>query len=104
LQRIQTVFDRLRKFNITLNPDKCRFGLNKVEYVGHTIDETGLHFSQEKLDKVLNFPQPVTHRQMKTFLGLASYFRDHVHNHSALVHELQKNYNAILQNQETNLE
>jgi len=90
LQRIQTVFDRLRKFNITLNPDKCRFGLNKVEYVGHTIDETGLHFSQEKLDKVLNFPQPVTHRQMKTFLGLASYFRDHVHNHSALVHELQK--------------
>jgi len=51
LQRIQTVFDRLRKFNITLNPDKCRFGLNKVEYVGYTIDETGLHFSQEKLEK-----------------------------------------------------
>jgi hypothetical protein len=90
LQRLQAVFDRLKQFNITLNPEKCKFGLTQVEYVGHTIDETGLHFSQEKLDKVMNFDKPTTHKQLKTFLGLISYFREHVNNHSELVHELQQ--------------
>jgi len=52
--------------------------------------QNGLHFSQEKLDKVLHFDKPTTHKQLKTFLGLISYFREHVNNHSELVHELQQ--------------
>lgn len=89
LKNLRQVFERFRKHRLTLNPGKCRFGLSKVEYVGHTIDENGLTFSEEKRHEVLDFPKPVTMRNMKQFLGLANYFRDNVKNHSILVKPLQ---------------
>jgi hypothetical protein len=90
LDRLRTVFLRFRNSGITLNPSKCKLGLSQVEYVGHTIDSEGLHFTRSKLDSVLNFPRPETKRQIKSFLGLANYFRDHIKNHSTRVYELQQ--------------
>ena len=90
LKNLRQVFDRFRKHGLTLNPGKCRFGLTKVEYVGHTIDERGLTYSDEKLREVLNFPKPVTQKNMKQFLGLVNYFRDHIRNHSMLVQPLKR--------------
>ncbi len=58
MSNLKLVLDRLREYNITCNPDKCRFGVESIEYVGHTIDPEGLTFSKEKLDQVLNFPLP----------------------------------------------
>src|SRR5690606_34962292 len=66
IENLRQVFMRLRARGITLNPEKCRFGLSQVEYgVGHVINEHGLSFSQEKLDKVLNFPIPTTYKAIK---------------------------------------
>jgi hypothetical protein len=90
LERLRTVFLRFRNSGITLNPSKCKLGLSQVEYVGHTIDSDGLHFTRSKLDSVLNFPRPETKRQLKSFLGLANYFRDHIKNHSLRVEHLQQ--------------
>ena len=89
LERLEDVFTRFSKNGITLNPSKCKLGLSQVEYVGHTIDENGLHFTRSKLDKVLNFPRPETKKAMKSFIGLANYFRDHIANHSNRVQKLQ---------------
>jgi hypothetical protein len=89
LKRLRQVFLRFRENNITLNPLKCRLGLPKVEFVGHTIDKNGLHFTRDKLDSVLNFPRPETKRQIKSFIGLANYFRDHIKNHSIRAQPLQ---------------
>ena len=90
LERLREVFLRFRNSSITLNPSKCKLGLSQVEYVGHTVDENGLHFTASKLDSVLNFPRPETKKQMKSFLGLANYFRDHIRNHSDRVQALQE--------------
>ena len=89
LKRLRQVFLRFRASNITLNPAKCKLGLASVEYVGHTIDKNGLHFTRDKLDSVLNFPRPENKRQIKSFLGLANYFRDHIKNHSIRAQPLQ---------------
>ena len=74
ISRLRDVFLRFRNSSITLNPSKCKLGLTQVEYVGHTIDEDGLHFTRSKLDSVLNFPRPETQKQMKSFIGLANYY------------------------------
>ena len=102
VDNLRQVFDRLTKHNVTLNPAKCRFGMEEVEYVGHTINSEGMSFSEEKRGQVLEFPLPTTHRGMKQFLGLANYFRDHVENHSVITQPLQAmlaNYskNKVLQ-------
>jgi hypothetical protein len=63
--------------------------MTQVEYVGVQIDENGLSFSKEKKESVMNFPKPEIQKQLKSFLGLANYFRTHVRNHSDVVRPLE---------------
>ena len=89
VSRLRQVFERFRKYKITINPDKSELGLRTIEYTGHVIDESGLSFTETKLSGVKAFPLPDTQKQLKSFLGLANYFRDHVRNLSILVNPLQ---------------
>ena len=77
------VLDRLDERRITINPAKCKFGLEEVEYVGHVISQEGINMSAEKKTKVLDFPIPDTTKQLRGFLGLVNYFRDHVRGYAA---------------------
>jgi hypothetical protein len=83
-ERLGKLFQRFRQHNITLNPKKCAFGMEEVEFVGHILKVDGVHFSAEKRGKVLDFPLPRRQKQPKSFLGLVNYFRDHVENLSVL--------------------
>ena len=96
LERLDIIFKRCEEFNITLHPDKCEFGLSEVEYCGHLVNEHGTHFSRSKLDSILDFPEPNTQKQLKSFLGLANWFRDHVRDFSTKAQPLNamiKKYN-----------
>ena len=95
IYRLECVLQRFQTRGITLNPSKCRLGLTEVTYVGHLINEHGIHFTRERLDSVINFPKPKTQKHLKSFLGLANWFRDHVNHHSTIVkplNEMLKNY------------
>ena len=88
LLRLEKVFIRFRKHNISLNPKKCKFGMKKVEYCGKEISVKGLSVSTKQKNTVLDFPKPVQRKHLKSFLGLVNYFRDHVPNHSSIVKPL----------------
>ena len=89
-ERLRQVFDRFRKHKITLNPTKCQFGLPQVEFLGHVLNEEGLSFSEKKKNGIRDFELPTHGKGLKSFLGLANYFRDHIKNHSMIVHPLQE--------------
>ena len=89
------VLERLRKHNITVNPEKVKMGLTEVEYVGHLIDRHGISFTNEKKNKVLDFRLPEKAHEMKSFLGLCSQYRDHIPQYaqlSAPLHDMISNY------------
>ena len=95
LNRLRLVFERLRKHRITLNPTKCIFGAPRIEYTGHVLDEKGISFSKKKLDMVINFKKPENQKELKSFLGLVTYFHSHIRNHSMIVrplHEMVRDY------------
>ena len=73
--------------------------MSEIEYVGHVINENGLTFTRDKLDSVVNFPKPVYQKEMKSFLGLANYFRLHIRNHSDIVEPLNAAVNPYRKNQ-----
>ena len=75
---LRAVLERLDSKGITVNPAKCKFGVTEVEYVGHMISQKGINMSPEKKKKVLDFPVPETTKQLRGFLGLVNYFRDHI--------------------------
>ena len=90
LERLELVFQRFEKFGLFLKAKKCRFGMKQIEYVGRTISSAGISMSRQKIDSVLNFPKPKTLTAIRSFLGLANYFRNFVPFHSDLVAPLQK--------------
>ena len=95
LANLEELFQRLLKANITLNPNKCRLGMEEIEYVGHTINCEGIHFSKEKLKSAQEFKTPTTHRELKSFLGLANYFRDHIRHYAEITSPLHDLSNGV---------
>ncbi len=71
---LRSGFDRFRQYNITLNPKKCSFGLEEVEFVGHVLKPDGVCFSTQKRKKVLDFPFPEKQKHLRSFLGLVNYW------------------------------
>ena len=90
IENLKIIFKRLRKHNVTLNPEKCRFGMTEVEYVGHLINELGLNFSKDKKALVANWERPTDKGGLKSFVGLAGYFRRHIRGYAELVHPLNE--------------
>jgi hypothetical protein len=78
LDHLKQIFKRCSEFNIYLNPRKCVLGAQEIEFVGHTVSSEGISFSDAKRLRVLAFPLPTTKKLLEAFLGLGSYFRDHI--------------------------
>ena len=108
IENLTKVLERLQTRNVSLNPKKCELGAKEIEFVGHIIDENGLRMSEAKLKKVIDFTKPTVAKGLKSFLGLANYFRDHIKNHSQIVRPLQdmirdyKKGHRLTWNEETN--
>ena len=102
LQNLQKIFSKLEEFHIFINPTKIKIGMSEVEYVGHVIDRYGQSFSQMKQDQVLNFRKPKTVKDMKSFLGVISQFRDHVDHFGDItspLYALTNEYDKVKHNQ-----
>jgi hypothetical protein len=89
ISRLREVFLRFRNYNIKLNPDKCKFGLEEVEYLGHILNSEGIRFSPDRLAKILTIARPRIAKDMKIYLGTVNYLRDHIENLSIIMAPLQ---------------
>ena len=90
IDRLDHVLARLLKHKIIVKPTKCRFGMLSCEYVGKVIDSEGITFSKEKKQVVLDFRKPKTRGDLKSFIGMAEYFHDHIRNFSIIMRPLHQ--------------
>ena len=67
---LRSVLDRLRAASLTANLKKCKFA-----FLGYVISPDGLHTDPEKIRAVADFPQPTDESSLRSFLGLAGYYR-----------------------------
>ncbi|GKF46808.1 putative reverse transcriptase domain-containing protein [Tanacetum coccineum] len=54
---------------------KCEFWINTVKFLGHVIDNSGIHVDPAKIEAVKNWASPTTSSEIRQFLGLAGYYR-----------------------------
>lgn len=78
LTNLREVFQRLKNVGLRLNPKKCQFLQKQVAYLGHIVSEKGIQTDPTKVEKVKNWPEPRSVEELKSFLGLASYYRKFV--------------------------
>lgn len=95
LENLERVMSRLESAGVTLKMSKCVFLAKSVEYLGHIIDEQGLHPSTEKIRAIREAPEPRNISELKSFLGLLNYYSKFLPNLaivlSSLYRLLQKN-------------
>jgi len=74
---------KLREVNLKLNPNKCCFAAKNITFLGHVVSE-GTKPDPGKIEVVLHFLQPKTITNVRSFLGLAGYYRNYVRGYSRL--------------------
>ena len=56
--RLREVFEKLRQFNLKIEPDKCKFLKTELNYLGHVVTSEGANPDPEKVKPIKNFPIP----------------------------------------------
>ena len=84
LARLREVFERLRHAKLKLGAPKCTFAAKEVSYLGHRVTEEGLLPDPSLLAAIRDIPPPKTATEVRSFLGLAGYYRRYVKGFAAI--------------------
>ena len=90
LVHLEEVFGRLHDANVKMNPKKCCFFKQRVEYryLGHVVTPEGISPNPDKVKVVQEFPTPTNLKELRSFLGLANYYRRFVRGFSNIANPL----------------
>ncbi|BET03086.1 Reverse transcriptase (RNA-dependent DNA polymerase) [Nesidiocoris tenuis] len=90
---LRVVFGRLRDYGISVNPAKCTFGVDALNFLGYRVTSEGIKPIPERVDALLNADRPATCHDLRGFLGAINYYRRFVRQSSqsqAPLHEYLK--------------
>lgn len=75
LQHISAVLTILQQHKFHVKLSKCSFAKQQISYLGHIISSQGVSTDPTKIDIVANWPQPHNVKELRSFLGMAGYYR-----------------------------
>jgi len=72
---VAEVIKRLKENDLYVKPEKCKWKVREVRFLGVVIREDGIKMEEEKVKGVLDWPTPKCVKDIQKFLGLANYYR-----------------------------
>uniref|UniRef100_A0A3B1K6C6 Gypsy retrotransposon integrase-like protein 1 n=1 Tax=Astyanax mexicanus TaxID=7994 RepID=A0A3B1K6C6_ASTMX len=90
LERLQMVFDRLRKYGLKLKPQKCHLLRREVLYLGHVVSSDGIKTDPDKISKVAGWKVPENRHELLQFLGFAGYYRRFIEGYASIAAPLYR--------------
>ena len=72
---LQVVLETLRKERLYAKLSKCEFWMNEVSFLGHIVSKEGIRVDPKKLEVVVEWKPPRNVTEVRSFLGLAGYYR-----------------------------
>jgi hypothetical protein len=75
VNNLKMVLQRLREHQLYAKLSKCEVLINEVLFLGHIINKDGLVVDPKKVADILNLKAPIDARGIKSFIGMAGYYR-----------------------------
>ncbi|CAM4802461.1 unnamed protein product [Rotaria magnacalcarata] len=75
LYHLRCVFSALHNKNLLLYPPKCELAVQRINYLGHTINKDSITPMKDKIEAILRIPEPHTLAQANRFLGSLGWYR-----------------------------
>ena len=92
MHHLKEVFKRLSENLLIISLEKCVFGADQVDFLGHHISQQGCSPRKAKMDAIQSFPPPTDSKQLQQFLGMINFYRKFLPNGGALLKPL---YEAV---------
>ncbi len=94
MDTLKTVPHRRQDIGLKLKLTKCELLKPRIKFLGHVVDEFGIHMVDDMIKTITEFPQPKSTDNVRSFLGVAGYYRpfikDFASRTSPLTHLLKK--------------
>ncbi|KAL0449525.1 UNVERIFIED_CONTAM: Transposon Tf2-12 polyprotein [Sesamum latifolium] len=75
LYDLRKVFERLRRYQLKMNPSKCSFGVTSEKFLGFIIHQWGIEIEQAKIDAILKILEPRNIHELKSLQGKLAYLQ-----------------------------
>ena len=74
-EHLAAVFDELRTNRLVINGKKSEFFMQEIHFLGHIVSKEGVRMDPAKVEAIVNWPDLRTVHDVRSFLGLCSYYR-----------------------------
>lgn len=81
---VRRVFELMTLHKLYAKPSKCIFEIKKIEYLGHFISGQGVETDPRKVESVSKWPTPQSIKELRSFLGLAGYYRKFIRGYALI--------------------
>ena len=88
LSNLENVLIRCKEKILVLNWEKCQFMVTSSIVLGHIVSHKGIEVDKSKIDLIANLPIPKTVKEIRSFLGHASFYQRFIQNFSAIARPL----------------
>lgn len=88
MEKLREVFKRLRESQLKINTEKSKFLETRLVYLGHVVDNYGIHTDVEKVRAIDELKTPTNIKEVRQFIGMVSWYRRFIPNCSELTKPL----------------